>query len=594
MAKTSSNLKRIEFKYFDGVNNQVASNIGKLTEFKFATNARSKVIGTIEKREAYRRLGNDMTSTANFGMAYFDDANASSTGFYRVSTVSGVTSIYYLNTSGVWTALTGAGTNLSAKDCDFTVAEGCLFVVNGTDANRYVSNDGTTVVTSATATGHLYGSPVAYKINYYKDRLYLGDYTNTTRYKTGIMRSSMPLGIVALVDGDHDQPVTSLKVTDLNYIQTSDSLDLYRGGTKIGDITVTAKNADTNTLTISSFATDIKSADELWVNNTYTGAKVFRWADNPKSGIDVQQYDTFKLTGGDNSSIKMNTNIGDEMVIANSNNLAIWNDYSLTGLDANIGCVSDRGFVKSKTLGALFFMGYLGIYMKTSGSFPKLISSKIQPFWDGTTVAGLEAGAMGAKGSSIFAAVGTVTLYKPDGSTDHTLSNVIVEYNLQQENWYIHTGINASAFYTYQVASSNPDRLEFHGTSGHVYEMFYGYKDNNANEVPFRVDTNDISVAGEIENFAYPQEIIVDADRGSDIKCFVSLDGGDYYEIIGSASKGITIFKVSARTQEGSPARCRTISISLREYSSRAVRLKRMSLTYNETMEEESHSVQYP
>jgi len=585
MAKQTNNLRRINIDYFEGINTLMGSNIAKIVELEMAENARSSKIGILEKRQGYRRLGSEVTSTANYGIYFFDDDNALSKGFYRISVVSGSGSLWYLNTSDVWTIFPDAGgVNQFTGACSFVVAEGCLFIVDGTIANRYVNSTGITIISSTDSTGHLYNSPKAFKINYYKDRLYAGDYYNsTTRLKTGIMMSSMPLGIVSLVDGDHDQPVTALKVTDLKYIHSSDSLDLYRGGTKIGDITVTAKNADTNTLTISSFGTNIKSSDELWVNNTYTGVKIFRWADNPESGVDVKQYDTFKLTGGDNSALTIMENVGDIMMIANKYNIAIWNDYSLQNLDLGIGCVSSESWVKC--MGTLYFLGYNGIY-SSIGSTPTLISAKIQRIIDGATKSGLEAGAMGRKGLSIFCSLGDVTLYNADGSTDRTLSDVVVEYNLRQETWYVHTGIDAKFFHNY-VTSTDIERLEFSGSSGHVFEFLYGTSDNNSTEIPFRADTNPITLSKEFENVCYPKQIIIEAESGSAIQCFVSLDGDDFYEISGEARKGCSVLFVTAQDKTSGPARCRSIKLSIRNFSKTPCKISRIAILYSETEERE-------
>jgi hypothetical protein len=221
MAKSSA-IKRIDFNYFDGCNSNVGDNISKKTELYHVENARSTVIGTIEKRQGTRRLGNIITATNNYGIMFFDNvATGTNTGFYRISTVGAATNIYYLNTSSEWTALSGLGSGLTVTSGNFfshTMAEGCLFLVNGENDNLYINTDGTTVVSSASTalTNHLYGTPKANKINYYKDKLYLGDYTTSsgTRYKTGVMMSSKPLGLISLIDGDATLPVTSLDVTD--------------------------------------------------------------------------------------------------------------------------------------------------------------------------------------------------------------------------------------------------------------------------------------------------------------------------------------------------------------------------------------------
>ena len=398
------------------------------------------------------------------------------------------------------------------------------------------------------------------------------------------MRSSMPVGIVSLVDGDHDAGVTSIKITDTSYIHGEDILDIYRGNTYKERITVKSKTEDSIIVNATTYA--IKSSDELWIRNSYTGTKVFRWADNSASGINVKQYDTFKLTGGRNDRIRMLTNIGDVMMIANTNNLGIWNNYDLASLDLGVGCVSDQGYVKA--LGTLWFIHYTGIYSTTGGT-PKLMSGKVEKYIEGATTAGLEAAAAGRKGMSIFFAIGNVTLYNPDGSTDRTLSNVVLEYNLRQENWYVHTGIDAKYFTTY-IASDNADRLEFAGDSGHVYELFIGTKDDNTYEIPMEIATAPITLSNDFERICYPKKITIELERGSGIKCFVSLDDEPYYELKGEASKGCTIIPVSARNEdENTPPRCRTISLSFKEYSKRLCKISRVAIDYLETEEVEDY-----
>jgi len=577
-----SQMKRLEIPFFEGINTLVGDNISKKQELKHAENARSIKIGFLEKRKGYRRLGNSLTYPTNYGMAYFDDSNSVSNGFYRVTRVSSVTSIYYLNTSSAWTPLTGGGTALSAANSFFAKAEGNLFMVNGTDVNRYVRSDGTTVTTSATATGHLYNSPIANKIAYYKERLYLGDYKiGTTRYRTGVMMSSNPLGIVSLVDGDHASAVTTVNVTDTKYIYSSDTLQVYRGGSLITSLTVTAKTE--YSLTVSATSVALKSSDELWVNGTYSGARLFRWANNPQSGVDVKQYDTFKLSGSGDDQITVMETIGDVLLIANKNNIGIWNDYSFKTLDLGLGCVSERGYVK--TLGMLFFIDYTGIYA-TSGDTPRLMSSKIDEYISGATKAGLEAASMGRNGKSIFCHIGNVTLYKDNGSVKKVLSGVVIEYNLQQENWFIHTGLNVTQFERY-IASDNPDRLEFSdSTTGHIYEFLNSTYDDAVTtdkEIPFIVTTSGITLCRSFDNYAYPKTILLEVKRGHGIKCDISLDDGDFFPLEGEAKEGVTRFPVTKRSQNDSEVKCRTISISIREMSGSPIKISRLAIDYLET-----------
>ncbi len=593
--KNTEKMRRFEIPFFEGINALVSDNLAKKEEFRYVKNARSRTIGTIEKRQGTRRLGNILVATANYGLFFFENDVAAVTGIYRISTVSSNIKIYYLNNSAVWTALAGT---YSAANFSNAIAEYCSFLVNGTDNNMYIKGtDGTTIITSATAAGHLYNSPKAKKINYYKGRLYLADYTNAggTRYRNGIMMSSPTLGLLSLVDGDHVAADCEaddwIKVTDTKYIRSTDTIDVYRGGTKIADITIKAKTEDTfqiNAITFVGAYTTLDSADEIWVDGTYTGDRLFRWADYPDGGIDVKQYDTFKISGGQNDGIKMMTNIGDVMVISNSYNIAIWNGSSLKNLDNGIGCVSDRGYVKA--FDTLFFLGYKGIYQTVSG-MPELISSKVQSYIDGATKAGLEAGAMGIKGTSIFCSIGDITLYNADGSENETLSDVVLEKNLKTQNWYVHTGITATQFKTY-VSSSSADRLIYTSTdSGYpLFEFLVGTLDDEVtsdNEILFRVDTGNTTLSKEFEKYCYPQKIIIEVERGSNMTCFISLDNESFYELQGKVTKGCSVINVTGKDSDrSSPPKCRKINISVRDYSKQLCKISKAAIIYKLTLEE--------
>lgn len=667
------------FPYFDGVNALVANNINKKQELFHAENARSVTIGTVEKRQGTRRIGNVITATENYGLLFFENDTTTNNGLFRISTVGGSTTAYYLSSTSQWTALTGSGTGIlelgdsttqfditnpvgttfrytwdtngtdpdidahirigtavvlaaqnftAANNGSFTVtgvaatyfevtnaagvaennktigtgsmkvtgnnfshtiAENCCFLANGDNDNMYIGSDGETVTTSVTASGHLYGSPKARKINYYKNKLYVGDYTNSggTRYKNGIMFSSPPVGIIALVDGDHVVGVTTVKLTDTKYVHTSDSLDVYRGNVKIQTLTVSAKTE--NEITVGATGSAIESADEIWVANTFTGTKVFRWAGNPASGIDVKRYDTFTFSGGKNDRIRMMANIGQVMLIGNKYNLSVWNDYSLKNFDLGVGCVSDEGYVKA--LGRMYFIDYTGVY-STNGELPKLESSPIEPYINGATQAGLEGASAGRKGMSIFFSIGEVTLYNDDGSVKKVLSDVVLEKDLREQNWYVHAGLKAKLFTNY--TSSTVDRLEFASTETgyHIFDFLNGQMDDRVTsdkEIPFRIDTSSINLGSAFENFCYPKKIIIESERGSGIKCFISLDNDPFYEIEGAASKGCVILKVTGKDKTSTqPPRCRRIRLSVRDFTRKLCKISQIALVFSETGEEEN------
>lgn len=628
--------QRINIPYFEGVNTLVSFNIGKKTEFVHVENARSKMVGTIEKREGQVVLGTTIlnqpfVATNNYGLFSFQ--NNSNSGFYRISSVISSTlainvsdklfivetlvptdlsvmvadslniseqinnntgtlaTIYYINNNSQWVPLTGLGSNIPGGTFSYTYAEGNIFLVNLNSDNRYITSDGTTVVTSSSA-GHLYKTPPAAKINYYKNRLYLADYIQSgVRYKTTVLRSSYPLGIISLLNADYTNLASgsTIDVTDTKYFRTdsgSNTFDIYRGETFITTITVTTVNQTSIVATWTGTPT-LKSSDEIWVSGTYGDPKVFRWINNPTTtGRDVKQYDTFKLSGGENDEITMFTNIGNVMLTANKNSLTSWNDYTLENFDSEIGCVSHKGYVKM--LGTLYFLHYTGVYT-TTGSTPVLISNKVEKYITGATKLGLESSAAGRKGRSVFFTLGDVTLYKLDGSLNKILKDVCLEYNITQQNWFVHTNVKAGEFATF-VEETNSDRLEFLDKEGnHSVKEFLSGETDDGEAIHFRVDT--MKLTTQTNNFEYSSKLIAllaEAERGSAVQVFVNLENSEeYYALEGSITKGLSVVKMTDKdANRGKPPYCRLVSISLRDSSKQICKINRMTVVYLPTTDE--------
>jgi hypothetical protein len=233
----------------------------------------------------------------------------------------------------------------------------------------------------------------------------------------------------------------------------------------------------------------------------------------------------------------------------------------------------------------LFFVHYNGIYVST-GAEPKLISSKVQAYFDGATKANLENAAAGKKGMCVFFWIGDVTLYNIDGSVNKTLSNVVLEYNLKQEGWYVHTGIPASQFATY-IEATDPDKIVFTNTStGDVYEFLNGNSDNG-NEIPFSIVTSDITLNREFERISYPKQFIVEVEAGNNVKPFVSIDRAQFYELGLNASKGCAVIPVTPREPNDKYARGRKIKLCIKEMSLSPVKITRLSLIYTDSAEQE-------
>jgi len=636
----AQNTRKVNIPYFDGVNSLVSFNMAKLTELYHAENARSKTVGTIEKREGQVVLGTNTSgkpfvTTANYGLFPFQ--NNVNPGFYRISvaenstlainvtdtlyvsdvkkvvrsgatdnsvlplsvgvsdsiTISekvnentgNVVTVYYINSSNQWVPLTGSGASIPGGVFDYTYAEGNVFLVNFNSDNRYIGPDGITVTTATSGSGHLYNTPPASRINFYKNRLYLADFNYFgTRYKTTVLRSSYPMGIISLINADYTSHSSGsiIEVTDTKYFYTAsgaNTYDVYRGQTLISTITVTTIN-ETSIVATHSGTPNFLASDEIWISGTYTGPKVFRWVNNPSiTGKDVKQYDTFKLAGGENDPITLLTNIGNIMLISNKTTMATWNDYTLENIDTEIGCVSKKGYVKTR--GSLYFLHYTGVYA-TSGGVPKIISNKVEKYITGATKSGKENSAAGKKGQSIFFTLGTVTLYKGDGSIDKILSNVCLEYNLVQENWFVHTNVKASEFATF-IEETDSDRLELTDTAGnHAVKEFLSGESDDGVEINFRIDTPKLTLQKEFGSLSNPISIMTEVERGSAMSVFVNLENNEeYYQVEGNIVKGLSIVKVTNKDeQRGKPPVCRLISISIRDSSKQLCKISRMTLLF--------------
>jgi len=589
MKESGQSEQRFAVNYFDGVNSTVSPSLAKRTELSHVENVRSPQIGVLEKREGQVVKGlnaSDATfaATGNTGFFYFEDTNANSQKIYRITEVSGVRDIYFLHTNNRWTKLVDADAQtLTANDFDGAVVDGKMILVNGSGPNRIISADGATVITSATA-GDLFNCPDARRVAFYKNRIHIADFTRSAvRYPTTILRSSYPLGIIALADGDFPSAMTNLKVTDTKYFYASAGMNtygVYRGGSLITTVTVTGVNEIS--IDVSSTGAAILSSDEFWIDGTFTGAKQYRWVNNPTaSGRDVKQYDTFKLSGGDESAVTLFKTIGNVLMIGSKRTLATWDDYTLQNIDLGIGCCSPRGSVKM--LGTLYFLDYGGVY-GTTGGLPTLLSRKVERYIKGATKAGLEASAAGTKGLSVFFTLGTVILYNDDGSIDKTLNNVCLEYSAGDQNWYVHTNVTHDQFINF-IGTTGQEQLWGTAVGGNasVTSFLEGDTDNGS-EIFMRVDTQDYQLLSEFDMNATPLAVVTEVYRGSQVKCFVSLDKGIFYELEGTAHKGVTTLKVHSNNKKDiSPPICKKVKLSYRDASKQRCRLNQFAIVYNPT-----------
>lgn len=615
MAAATQSQKRIEITYFEGINSAVYDAISKKEECNYLENARSTMIGVIEKRGGIGQVGSNLTNeTKSYGLFYFNDDIATSNKLYR-ATKNGVTTninLYYLKNDNTWNTVAGVP-NLASSLLSTTNADRITFCANGSDNNFYLKPDGT-YVDSTTLTGHLYNSPKGYKITYFKDRLLLAYEEGSSTVKNKVIKSSAPLGIVCLANEDRTETTGSLtiKITgDIKYAVVGETLNIYRGGSTIGNVVVVSKTQTTLTVTITGTLTGpIMAADEFWVNGTKNGQKIFRWSD-PNTGNDVERYDVFKIGGGDNSRINAMVPIGNTLWLATNKLFATFDGDYVKYFDYNIGCCAPQG--SQLFNGILYFVSYKGLYATDGQTMPKNIGAKIQPYINSISKAIKETAVVTWGEESVFFSFsGTLTdkivLYNNDGSIQKVLDNITFEWNVRQENWYIHTsdyldiGIMINAPYLTSTDSIIYSRI----SDGKIYKLLatgtrtetidgnsVTAKENVytdiAQSIAFNITTSNIYL-GAAEDFSYPKYIVAEVVAGNNIKCFASLEDGPFYEQ-DMVSKGMNFIKFKPFNGETDIPRTRKVRLSFREMSGQVVKIARCAVVYTLTNEVQPNEV---
>ncbi len=414
-----------------------------------------------------------------------------------------------------------------------------------------------------------------------------------TWFSDKVEENNKPINAI-WINGDWEFIYSASEAWYIYYRNTrqSEKLEIYRWYNKVATVSVVWCSSDSISVlqpTFEAWYSSIQSSDELWVYWTYSWKKQFRWAANPaSSGISVKEYDTFKLTSDDGSGITMLTNIWNVMMIANKSSIATWNDYTMTNFDTEIWCVSDKWYTKA--LGSLYFIHYTGIYA-TTGGMPQLISSKVEQYIQGATKNWLDNACAGRKGKSILFWIGDVNLYKDDGALKKLLKDVVLEYSITQENWFVHTGIKATEFSRY-VDNNDPDRLLFTSTeTNNPVCAIFEWNNDLGREIPFRCDLSPILLPSSMENIAYPQKIFIETQRGTSSNCFISLDWWEYYQLPGEIKKWLSNLPVVWKSNfqnsgEDTFPRCRRIWISIRGNSKQKITLSMIGIKYSESPEE--------
>ena len=136
-------------------------------------------------------------------------------------------------------------------------------------------------------------------------------------------------------------------------------------------------------------------------------------------------------------------------------------------------------------------------------------------------------------------------------------------------------------------ANATVDRVHIQKLSGSVEEnksvktLLEGQTDEGE-EIVLRVDSQTVQLLSDFELYSYPLAIVNRTQRGSQMKCFVSVDNGDFYELNGTVNKGVSIIKVHSQDKKNitTPPATRKVKISWRDSSRQLCRLMQSAIVF--------------
>jgi hypothetical protein len=592
---SSQYLKSVTIPGFGGVNPSMGWNVAKTSEPCRMENMRPGSVGNLETRDGIANVG--MTNLALVSsLWYFPVAGTS--GIYGYGQTDTGTKIVYLNTAGTaWNALTAAITPQHGNHLDTVVTDDRTIIAGDVAKNRQIEKDGVTVKSSTDKDSHLYGSPIANKVNFYRSLLYLGDLTvGSSSYSTTVQFSSGKLGIAAKVSEDAPAGAVKLKVTETKYIRTdlgSEALEIRRGNELVGY--VTANSSGSGYLDVGATSVDALAGDDLWLSGTYSGDRYHRWSGGAETGAEGKRYDTFEIPGGNGERITMMQNVGGVMAIATPSTSCYWDGSSVIPAESGVGCCSDEGYVLH--MGNLFFLDYTGLYVTPGASAPKLVSARVDRYFRAASKANLERAAVGKKGNSVFVSIGSIYLYDDDGKRDDSeIKDVCLEYDLVKDEWYVHTGVPATCFEN--VSFGNVlDRLIFGTDRGLPQSNYSGpqrvcefLKQGQLTDtdgtgtypVSTRLDTNRMLLPSRDEACVNLGKVAAFLDAGNSLQVFTRTDDEKAWrECDGQFDKGVT-FAVVKDCEGRLGARCRSAQFSLRSVSKGKTRISRLRAYFDD------------
>lgn len=119
-------------------------------------------------------------------------------------------------------------------------------------------------------------------------------------------------------------------------------------------------------------------------------------------------------------------------------------------------------------------------------------------------------------------------------------------------------------------------------TDNYAVKEFLTGNTDDGKEIFFRADSQQIQLNSQFETFSSPIAIATRLKRGSLVKCFVALDDGDFYEIQGTTTKGVSILKIHSKDKGSipTPPLAREVRVSWRDSSKQLCRLIQSAIIF--------------
>ena len=111
-----------------------------------------------------------------------------------------------------------------------------------------------------------------------------------------------------------------------------------------------------------------------------------------------------------------------------------------------------------------------------------------------------------------------------------------------------------------------------------IKEFLSGNTDEGQ-EIFFRVDTLIIQIQPSMQMYSNPLAVVTDLEAGTQMKTFVSLDDKPFYQLEGTNTKGVSILKFNARSdEEKKPPLIQSIQVSYRDSSKNLCKITQMAI----------------